>query len=442
MQFRRIRIETANLEQGMYVAQLDRPWLETPFLHQGFEVTDAHLLGQLRHYCNYVFVDATRSSVPKERILAARSQAQHYAARLERRINGREHAPRESMASRLLVAVARLDPTGTLADRLPAATRRNTVTTANEAPRAVEAFDTATATMNRVLIDMRESRPLDVPAMKAAVAPLIDSMLRNQDAMTWLAFLRKRDERLQRNSVSNAVWALAVGRHLGFDRQSLDSLALGGLLLDLGKSKIPGSILDKASSLDTNEFRIVKKHVALSLDMVRRTPGINADVIAMIEGHHERHDGTGYPRGLKGNEIPVFGRIAGIVDSFDAMTTPRAYAPARSPYDAVRELNALAGIKFQRTLVEQFVQAMGMFPTGSLVELSGGEIAIVIEQNAQKRLRPRVMVLRAAAGATVAPGKVLDLHRLPGHGEPGKAVWIVRGLGSGAHGIDPRNYFP
>ena len=136
------------------------------------------------------------------------------------------------------------------------------------------------------------------------------------------------------------------------------------------------------------ERTIVKKHVAVGLDLVKNALGLNADVLAMIQHHHERHDGSGYPQGLTGADMPVFGRIAGLIDCFDAMTTKRPYAPAKSAYDAVRELNGLSGTGFQRELVEQFVQAVGMFPTGSLVELNTGEVAVVIEQNRVRRLRP------------------------------------------------------
>jgi len=189
------------------------------------------------------------------------------------------------------------------------------------------------------------------------------------------------------------------------------------------------------------ERAMVKKHVAVGLDMVKTTPGLNADVIAMIQHHHERHDGSGYPKALAGADIPVFGRVAGLIDCFDAMTTKRPYAPARSAYDAVRELNSLSGTAFQRELVEQFVQAVGMFPTGSLVELNTGEVALVIEQNRVRRLRPKLMLLLNPDKTPVSRHALMDLKAKPAGGEEDEARWIVRGLEPGAFGLDPKDYF-
>jgi hypothetical protein len=137
----------------------------------------------------------------------------------------------------------------------------------------------------------------------------------------------------------------------------------------------------------------------------------------------------------------VFGRVAGLIDCFDAMTTKRPYAPARSAYDAVRELNSLSGTLFQRELVEQFVQAVGMFPTGSLVELNTGEVALVIEQNRVRRLRPKLMLLLNADKTPVGRHALMDLKAKPAGGDEDEARWILRGLDPGAFGLDPRDYF-
>ncbi len=130
-------------------------------------------------------------------------------------------------------------------------------------------------------------------------------------------------------------------------------------------------------------------HVDNGVELAQDIRGINDDILKMIECHHERHNGSGYPKGLEGADIPVYGRIAGVVDCYDAMISNRPHRPARSSYDAIRELNLMVGTKFQKQLIEQFVQALGMFPTGSLVELNTGEVAIVIEHNRVRRLRPK-----------------------------------------------------
>lgn len=436
MHFKRQKIETANLERGMYVAQLDRPWLETPFLFQGFEIRDDDELKLLRKFCRHVYVDVSRSNLPQERIQQV-LQPRNDEAVVQRRPRGDRPA---TMVARMMRAACALDPSGILAAYADGR-GINRVPTAREIPEAIRAYDSAVSTMNEVLAGIRDGMALDAAKVQVAVKPMIDSVLRNQDAMAWLAYLRKRDEYAYQHSIASSVWAVILGRHLGFDRQGLDALAMGGMLLDIGKARLPDSINSKAGKLTAEDFEVLKKHVPLGLKMVRTTPGINADVLAMIGGHHERADGSGYPQGLHGADIPVFARIAGLVDTYDAMISHRPWKAARSPYDAIRELNTLAGTKFQKEMVEQFVQAMGMFPTGSVVEMNTGELGIVIEQNRVRRLRPKVLLVLGPDKQPLQEYRTIDLRKLPSDQNARNARWIARGHESGAFGLDPKNFF-
>lgn len=441
MFLKRLKINAANLECGMYVAQLDRPWLETPFLFRGFEIRDDKDLKQLRHFCSHVYVDATRGSLPEDKVLEARRREDQYSNSLDAPATRLEHAARPSTPQRLFTAVARLDRTGTIGSFFQSKNYRNIVPTRIEAPKATIAYDTASAVLADAIEQFQQGRGLDVVRLKSAVVPLVDSILRNHDAMAWLVCLRKREPDRTQRAIGSSVWAVILGRHLGFDRAGLESLALGGMLLDLGNAKVPVQVLSKEGGLDEVERTIVKKHVAVGLDLIRTTSGLNAGVLDMIQFHHERHDGSGYPKAKSGADIPVFGRIAGLVDCFDAMTTKRPYAPARSAYDAVRELNSLSGKAFQQELVEQFVQAVGMFPSGSLVELNTGEVGLVIEQNRVRRLRPKLMLLLNADKVPVSRQAILDLKAKPASADDVEAVWISRGLEPGAYGLDPKDYF-
>ncbi|MEO7386966.1 MAG: HD-GYP domain-containing protein [Gammaproteobacteria bacterium] len=440
MAITRKKVETADLERGMYVSQLDRPWLETPFLFQGFVIQDDKDLRQLRQFCRHVYVDAARSTVPEAKIRQT-TQKPRYDEVLKKSNKRPEHAKAPSLQWRLFDAIARWDKSGTLASRFLTRQYRNAVPTNIEARPATVAYNTVHTVMNDVIGQLRSGNGLDAEKLKVAISPMIDSVMRNQDAMAWLVQLQKRDAYTYQHSLASSVWAVILGRHLGFDRQGLDTLAMGGLLLDIGKAQVSPEILQKPGRLDPQERALVQKHVELGMKMVRTTPGVNADMLSMIEGHHERHDGSGYPRGLAGSDIPVFGRIAGLIDCFDAMTTRRPYAPAKSSYDAIRELNGLAGAAFQKELVEQFVQALGMFPTGSLVELNTGEVAIVIEQNRVRRLRPKLMLLLNADKSPRPSHHTIDLRTLPDGANEPRACWIVAGLEPGAHGLDPKDFF-
>jgi HD-GYP domain-containing protein (c-di-GMP phosphodiesterase class II) len=432
-------ISTANLQLGMYVSQLDRPWLETPFLFKGFEIREDAELKLLRQFCRNVYVDANRGSLARDRVLAAtRARQVSHQISAPDRVSNR---PR-SLRARLFHSISRIDPTGVIAARLYGHRHyRNSVSTVAEAPHAIRAYDAAAQTINEVLDQIQAGKGVEVAKVKAAAAPVVDSILRNQDAMAWLIYLRKRDEYAYHHSVASAVWAVILGRHLGFAREGLDTLALGGMLLDMGKARLPARVAGSTQKFTAAEIEAMKKHVRYGLDLARKTPGINADALLMIESHHERHDGSGYPAALRGADIPVFGRIGGLVDCYDAMTSPRPWAAAKSPYDAIRELNILAGIKFQKEMVEQFVQALGMFPTGSLVELNTGHVGLVIEQNHIRRLRPKLMIVLDAGQRPVSENRILDLRKLPSDQRDGEAYWIVKGLDAGAFGIDPKNYF-
>lgn len=443
----RIKIDAASLVPGMYVAQLDRPWLETPFLFQGFEVREEAQINQLRYYCQHVYVDPARSSLGEteiQRILHPKTSVTKLEVLQE---GGRQktfvsQVRRPSLARWIASLIANLDPSGTLNDRISGVrTYRNSASISQEAPKAKNAYRAAVQTVNTLLEHVHAGRGVDLQNVQNAVSPVIESVMRNPDAMVWLVTLQKRDEYSYHHSIASSVWAVVLGRHLGFDSRSLETLAIGGMLLDVGKARIPKEILQKEGNLSKYEINMLRQHVDYSMDMVSKTSGIGREVLDMIEYHHERHDGSGYPRGVAGSDIPVYGRISGLVDCYDAMITARVYAPAMSTYDAIRELNAQSGKQFQRELVEQFVQAMGMFPTGSIVELNTGEVGIVVEQNRVRRLRPKVMLLLDTNKEPLKKQSTIDLRKLPSDAGNKKSRWIGQGHESGAFGINPKEYF-
>jgi HD-GYP domain-containing protein (c-di-GMP phosphodiesterase class II) len=218
-------------------------------------------------------------------------------------------------------------------------------------------------------------------------------MIANPDAMMFIARLRDEAIDIYQHGVKVSLYLIALGRHLGIPMAQLAELGLIGMLADIGKIKLPRALLAKPGALMPAEFDIVRGHVNLSLASLDGLAGLTPAVLQGIAQHHERLDGSGYPNGLTSDQIGVYGRMTAIADSFSAMTSPRPYADAFLAQEALLNLYDWGGTSFSTTLVEQFVQAIGVFPVGSLVELSNGEVAVVVAHNRVRRLEPRVLVL-------------------------------------------------
>ena len=225
--------------------------------------------------------------------------------------------------------------------------------------------------------------------------------------------------------------ALASARTLG------TPLALAALLHDVGKVSLPTEIIQKLGPLTPSEKQAMRHHPILGEQFFEGLEHLEP-IRPIIRSHHERFDGSGYPKGWKGNQIPVFGRIGGIVDSYAAITSDRPYAKAKSSYDAMRELKALSDKHFQAEMVEQFIRAVGIFPAGTLVELNTGEIGVVLKENQSSRLQPELAIILDSDKQPSEEVKSLDLRQ---EGEPTPIFWIERGIEPGAYGIDPREYF-
>jgi HD-GYP domain-containing protein (c-di-GMP phosphodiesterase class II) len=213
------------------------------------------------------------------------------------------------------------------------------------------------------------------------------------------------------------------------------------MLLDIGKTKIANELLKKPDKPSAEEWKVLRAHVDHGLELLQSSARVDERVGAMIATHHERYDGSGYPKGLEKDAIPMVGRIAGIVDCYDAMTSTRSYAKAKSTYDAVRELNRLSNVWFQGELVELFIQAVGVFPTGTLVELNTGEVGVVVGQNRFRRLRPEIMLILDAQKQVRKEFVIVDLQNFAETTGTSPSLWISRGLEPGAYNIDPTEYF-
>lgn len=306
---------------------------------------------------------------------------------------------------------------------------------AEEFPRAETAVKELSSGIEEIFQQAMGGAALDVVRVKRSVEPMIDSISRNPDACIWLARLKQQDHYTYQHSLGASIWAVALGRQLGLPRSDLRSLAIGGLLCDVGKLRVAPELLNTDRQFTPEEFAELREHVVYSAEMIAQTGLMNTDVIAMVTHHHERHNGSGYPQGLHGDEIPIFARIAAIVDCYDAITSHRAYARAISPSTGIKMLYDARDLDFQAELVEEFIQAVGIYPAGTLVELTSGEVAVVVAEYRTRRLRPRVMVLLGADKQPLGSVRTVDLLRETVD-VSGKPLDIVQSLEPDAYGID------
>jgi HD-GYP domain-containing protein (c-di-GMP phosphodiesterase class II) len=252
--------------------------------------------------------------------------------------------------------------------------------------------------------------------------------------------MKTKDDYTYNHSVSSSIWAVAFGRNLGLPKKDLLSLGLGALLFDAGKMKLPKKLLDNPNRYNPTEYKLVQKHVDHSVEIVKSIEGITDAVVDMVATHHERHNGSGYPRGLKGDAIPLFGKIAGLVDCYDALISDRSYASAISPHDAVRKLYDWSNIDFQLELVEQFIQVVGIYPVGTIIELSDGRVGAIVAHHRVWRLKPKIMLILDKTKKPFGDFNIIDTYSIK-LGEDGRPLSILKSIDPGLYGIDTKQLY-
>jgi HD-GYP domain-containing protein (c-di-GMP phosphodiesterase class II) len=436
------RYPVSQLELGMFVADLDRPWLDTPFALQGFLISEAQEIEALRRLCRHVFIDPIRSTVPiafkTSPLEASENDRAPVALRDRTSASARATTPLERHAAPR--SQSRATPSTSVSNEALAPRGAKLVTYAeptplkNELPRARATYVRTERVLGQIVADLQSGNHLPTERVMEVTEDLVESVVANPDALMWVARLRGEDERTYTHGLRVAVYLLTLGRHLGYPRTELRHLGMIGLLLDLGKINLPRELLERRGGLTDAEFEEVKRHVEHGFAILSRSTDMPREVLEGVGEHHERINGTGYPRGLRGDAIGIYGRMAGISDCFAAMVAPRPYAEAAAPSDVVARFFEWSGELFHDAMVERFVQAIGAFPVGTLVELSSGEVGIVVRHNRVRRLQPKLLLLTDRERRPLAWPRELDLMRHEAKMQ-GPAPHIVRGLPEGAFGL-------
>jgi HD-GYP domain-containing protein (c-di-GMP phosphodiesterase class II) len=386
---KQVKVDVNELTIGMYVSGLDRPWSQTPFPLQGFYLRDLGEINQLKALCHYVYIDVEKGRGPISANLKTIA------------------APTKKTTTRERVNSF----TETLAPlKIQRGLYRDVTPLQREVKQARQLHQKVYGAVVEVMEQLEKNQfdDLSLGETKRVASEMVDSVVRNPDAFTWLSRVQEKDEYTYSHAVRSSVWAILFGRHIGLPKRDLDVLAMGVLLKDVGKVMLDAALitnLDRSAEEET----LYESFVELGCEILRKTQGVEPRVIAVVKTHCERLNGTGFPHGLSGDKIPLLGKIAGIVTYYDHVTNPRGSRDPIAPSKAVAKLYELRNIQFQEELVVEFIRAIGLYPTGTLVELSTGEVAVVVEQNFERRLKPKVIVVLDTLKQPLSEYLLLDL---------------------------------
>lgn len=253
------------------------------------------------------------------------------------------------------------------------------------------------------------------PSLAPVIEDIVDQLLNNRFSVVNLTDIRAEGEYLFHHSVNVCVLAVMTGITLGYGRSRLFDLGMGALLHDVGKVHISSQILNKPDVLTREEFEEVKKHTTYGRNILRDHP----EAAEIAYAHHERYNGDGYPRGLKGSDIDVFAQITGIADVFDALTSDRCYRSAQRPCNALELLSGAGDWWFEARLVQAFMENVAAYPTGTVVELNCGLIGVTVDTPKGSSFFPNVRVLLNAEGKPVAPYEISTVQ---------ENLWVSRVL--------------
>ena len=394
----RVKMNVQDLRVGMFVVELDIPWEESSFMFQGLQINSSQEILQLQNECSFVYVDYDEMSLG---------------------------SPSDSSSGNGLPAAV-----ATSSDGL-------SLSVEDEYEQAREVHTLASETVKNLFEEIRLGGEVDGGKVKQAVNGCVDSIIRNPDASVWLTRIQAKDEGTAQHSMNVSALSIVLGKAMNLSPQELEDVGVCAMLHDVGKTSVPHEILRKAGPLNAQEREEIEKHTRYGRDILLSTKSVMSGAADVAMSHHERPDGKGYPRGLTDEQIPRYARIVSIAEAYDVITTKQMYREAMSPSQALQELYANRGTQFDEELVIKFIDAVGIFPPGSIVEMVNGEVGIVLS-NTNDKLRPKVIVILDAE-QDAAEQRVVDLSQMDVDNE-GNVYQIKATHRDGSFGINVEEF--
>jgi putative nucleotidyltransferase with HDIG domain len=375
MAIKRVRVD--QLQPGMYVHDLNCGWLQHGFFRPQFLLKHTGQIDKMKAQgMSEVYIDTARG----DDVAGAPTQTEIKQV-LDQQL---KHSAEAGAA----LAPAR-------------------VSQKEESVAAKRILGEATDVVEGLLQDVRLGKQVDPAKAGPLVKEINASVLRNPGALLSLCRIKEADTYTFQHSVSICALLVSFTNACGMDAATVHEAGLGGLLHDIGKMKVPNEVLNKPGRLTEDEFTIMKSHAVLSRDLLTGVPGISGVVIQIAAEHHEKMGGGGYPTGMSGEGISQLGRMAAIVDVYDALTSNRVYHKGMEPSEVLKKLLEWSGPHLDGDLVQQFIRTLGIYPVGSLVRLSNDRLAVVVEQG-EDLLHPTVRVVYDAVRKLLLQPR--DLH--------------------------------
>ncbi len=380
-----VRVQTKDLKVGMFVHDVGRRWIGHPWPRKSKLITSENDIKQLRRYgIREVTVDLNRNRRPRTEAVEEIQEDGHETIE---ELPAVENEPVE------------------LFEEPP-----ELIPIEDEIPRAREVYFTALETAREFTIAARAGRQVNVAKVRENIEELIDSAFRNRDAALALLKLKFYDEYIFTHSLNVAVLAIGMGFHMNLTRADILNLGMGAMLHDLGKTGVPLAILNKKGRLTDEEYNTIKGHPLIGARLLEKHQEVPPQTIDLTRHHHERIDGSGYPDGLSGDELNSMLTITSLSDVYDALSSDRIYHKGLLPHEALKTIFALRDKQFNRLWIERFVQCLGIYPAGTLIQLNSGEIGVVSSINRSMLLRPVIRPIFDRFGRRATDKDFLDLQ--------------------------------